>query len=85
MSGDLLPIVSWATNVEAIAEIPHLESLSLGVYDLENFRVLELIPSTVTEIGLWATRSKKPDLEPLGRFSSLKILFIEGHTKTSRS
>ena len=70
-----------ATNVDAIAEIPELESLSLGIFELEDFRVLEAIPSTLTEIFIGATRSKKPDLKPLGRFQSLKKLYIEGHNK----
>jgi len=74
-----------AKNVEAIAEIPHLESLSLGIYDLDSFRVLELLPPTLTEMYLGATRSKKPDLKPLSRFSMLKNLYIEGHTKNIES
>jgi len=68
-------------NVEAIAEIPHLESLSLGIFDLEDFRVLESLKVTLTELFLGATRSRKPDLKPLGRFVSLRRLYIEGHNK----
>jgi len=39
-----------AKNIGAIAEIPDLESLSLGVFELEGFQVLESLPSTLTEI-----------------------------------
>ncbi len=70
-----------AQNVEAIAEIPHLESLSLGIFELDDFHVLELIPSTLTSLFLSATRSKKPSLEPLSRFRALKVLHLEGQTK----
>jgi hypothetical protein len=47
-----------ATNVEAIAEIPHLESLSLGIFELKDFRILDLIPRGLTQLSLQATRSK---------------------------
>jgi len=70
-----------ATNVEAIAEIPRLESLSLGIYDLESFRVLELIPGTLTSLALGTTKSKKPNLIPLDRFRSLRVLHLEGQSK----
>jgi len=70
-----------ANNVEAIAEIPHLESLTLDIFELQDFRVLELLPATLTEMSLGATRSKKPDLKSLGRFRSLKRLYIEGQNK----
>ena len=67
-----------ASNVEAIGEIPGLQSLSLGIYDLESFRVLEL---TLTELRLGATNSRKPTLRPLERFHSLKFLYVEGPSR----
>lgn len=69
-----------AKNVGAIAEIPELESLSLGIFELQDFGVLETIPSTLTTLSLGATRSKKPHLEALARFTSLKALHIEGQS-----
>src|SRR5262245_50167714 len=71
-----------ANNVEAIAEIPDLQSLTLDIFELTDFRVLELLPATLKQIRLGATRSKKPDLKPLGRFRSLKKLYIEGQNKS---
>lgn len=69
-----------ATHVEAIAAIPHLESLSLGIFELTEFGVLERIPPTVTALSLGATRSRKPRLAPLGRLRSLRTLYLEGQS-----
>jgi hypothetical protein len=69
-----------AKNVGAIAEIPELESLSLGIFELQDFGVLDTVPANLTTLSLGATRSKKPRLEALGRFTSLKTLYIEGQS-----
>ena len=68
-----------ATNVEAVADMPHLESLSLGILEAQDFRVLERVSPSLTTLRLSATRSKKPDLAPLSRFASLTTLYLEGH------
>jgi hypothetical protein len=70
-----------AKNIAAIADIPNLESLSLGVFELEDFGVLELLSPTLTKLSLGATRSRKPSLSPLNRFRSLRVLYLEGHSK----
>lgn len=70
-----------ARNAEHIAEIPGLESLSLGIFELESFRVLDLVDPGLTTLRLGATRSKKPDLSPVDRFKRLNVVYIEGHTK----
>ena len=70
-----------ATNIDAIAELPELRSLSLGIYELDTFDVLNHVPTEVESLVLGATRSKKPDLAPLARFGSLRTASIEGHTK----
>jgi hypothetical protein len=70
-----------ATGVEAIAAIPHLESLSLGVFDLTDFSVLDRISTGLTSLSLHATRSKKPSLLSLSRFRSLRTLYLEGQSK----
>jgi hypothetical protein len=51
-----------AKNVEAIAEIPHLDSLSLGVFELADFRVLDIMAPTLSSLFLGATRSRKPSI-----------------------
>jgi hypothetical protein len=70
-----------ARGVEAIAAMSRLESLSLGIYDLKDFSVLERVSSSLTTLRLGATRSKKPSLAPLSRFPSLRVLYLEGHNK----
>jgi hypothetical protein len=69
-----------ATNADAIADMPHLEALSLGIFELQDLAVLDRVPPTLTTLGIGATHSKKPRLEPLARFQSLKTLYIEGHS-----
>lgn len=73
--------LSSVTNVEAIAQLPELDALSLGVYELDGFDVLKDLRPTLHSLSLGQTRSKKPDLAPLSRFVSLKTIYIEGHTK----
>lgn len=70
-----------ADNIEAIAEIPKLEALTLGVFELKSFAVLERISPRLTSLALGATRSKRPDLALLGRFEALRTLYLEGHNK----
>ncbi len=70
-----------ATNVEAVAEIPGLEELSLGIFELTDFSVLEHLSPRLTSLSLGATRSKKPTLESLNRFPSLRTVYLEGHSK----
>ena len=67
-------------NIEAIATIPNLETLRLGVFELKDFGVLDSIPSTLTSLSLSATRSRKLSLAPLRRFPSLKVVYLEGHS-----
>ena len=70
-----------ASGVEAIAEIPGLESLSLGIFELKDFGVLERISPGLKSLSLGATRSKRPSLSPLSKFRLLQTLYIEGHSK----
>src|SRR5262245_47550406 len=39
-----------ATNVDAIGEIPHLESLAIGIFELRDFKVLERVPPHLTRL-----------------------------------
>jgi hypothetical protein len=69
-----------AKNVGAIADIPELDSLSLGIFELQDFDVLDGVPANLRTLSLGATRSKKPRLDALGRLTSLKTLYIEGQS-----
>jgi hypothetical protein len=69
-----------AKNVEAIADMPQLESLSLGYFEPKDFILLDLAPSTLTKLSV-KTRDRKSSLASLRRFRSLKILYLEGQCK----
>jgi hypothetical protein len=70
-----------ATGVEAIAGMQGLEALSLGIYELTDFSVLERAAPGLTSLTLGATRSKRLTLTPLSRFRSLRVLYLDGHEK----
>ena len=70
-----------ANGVEYLGQIPHLEALSVGVFDLESFDFLKDVPSGLRRLALGATRSKKPRLAALARFGQLEDLFLEGQQK----
>lgn len=71
-----------ATGAEAIAELPELESLSIDIWSLENFDFLARLPSSkLTTLSLGATKSKKPKLGLLERFSELRTLYLAGQQK----
>jgi len=63
----------FATNVEAIAELPALRSLSLGIFELESFAVLDRLNPEIERLTLGATR-RKADLGALARLSNLRLL-----------
>ena len=67
-----------ASNVEAIGNIPNLAELSLDIFELQGFDVLNDVSSALSTLSLGATRSKKPRLDSLARFRSLKTLYLEG-------
>ncbi len=68
-------------NIEAIARLPALRRVGIGVFELDDFSVLDNLPSDIEAIYLGATRSRKPSLRPLDRFRDLKRLNVEGHRK----
>jgi hypothetical protein len=70
-----------ARGVEHVADLPHLESLAIGIYDLESFDFLAHIPADISELCLEHTKSKKPSLELLSRFRNLKRLYLEAQQK----
>ena len=70
-----------AIGIEHLADLQKLESLSVGIYDLENFDFLKEIPAGIRELALAATKSKKPRLDHLARFHSLTRLYLEGRQR----
>ncbi len=67
-----------AIGVENLACMKSLEELSVGIYDLQSFDFLASIPVGIRKLWLWTTKSKKPRLNHLARFHSLRLLFLEG-------
>lgn len=70
-----------ASNLDVLGQLPNLESLSVGIYSLENFKFLDSLPKSLTQLFLGSTKSKKPSLSGLSRFLKLKVLYIEGQQK----
>jgi hypothetical protein len=70
-----------AKGIDAIAEMPNLQSLVIGVYGLDNFNFLWKVTDRLTSLVLGETRSTKPDLSPLGRFKHLTRIFLVGQQK----
>ena len=66
-----------AVGIEHIAHLENLDELSVGIYDLENFDFLKLIPAGIKSLSLTATKSRKPRLDLLSRFHSLRQLYLE--------
>jgi hypothetical protein len=67
-----------ARGVENVAALENLESLSIGIFNLTNFAFLNEVPKGIRQLSLEATRSKKPRLDHLARFHSLRKLYLEG-------
>ncbi len=70
-----------AVGVEHIATMENLESLRIGIFHLADFRFLNLITTGLKRLFLGSTKSKKPDLSPLTRFTLLEEISIEGQQK----
>lgn len=70
-----------AKGLAAFGELQQLRSLTLGVYNLPDLSVLDLLPASLRSLSIDATRSKKPSLAHIGRFKSLRSLRVEGHSK----
>ncbi len=73
--------LSSAAGIDALAELPHLESLDIGILDLTDFNILAQVPQSLTALSLGATRSKRPTLTHLSRFRSLRKLYLEEQSK----
>jgi hypothetical protein len=70
-----------AVGVDALTGLSNLKELSIGIFNLESFDFLYLLPTTITELALFATFSKKPSIEAIGHFKDLKYLYLEGQQK----
>jgi hypothetical protein len=67
------------TGLENIAALSKLKSLTIGVFNLTSFDFLQAVPeSTLENLSLRSTKSKKAGLDKLLRFKKLKALHLEG-------
>lgn len=67
-----------AVGIEHVACLVNLDQLVVGVYNLEDFDFLKSIPDGIKSLTLTATKSKRPRLDALARFHSLRKLYLEG-------
>lgn len=70
-----------ASGIEIVTELNNLEELGVGIYNLENFDFLENINKNLKELYLHKTKSKKPNISSISRFTELKYLYLEGQQK----
>jgi hypothetical protein len=70
-----------AKGIEVVTELKELEELGVGIFNLDNFDFLEKINPTINELYLHQTRSKKPQIESISRFTGLKYLYLEAQQK----
>jgi len=70
-----------ASGIEAIVSLPRIRRLGIGIWNLEDLGFLNEVSDEIESISIGTTRSKKPDLAPLARFSKMKRIYLEGQRK----
>lgn len=70
-----------AKGIESVTKLEQLEYLGVGISNLESFDFLDKINPNLKELYLHNTRSKKPEIHSIERFSKLKHLYLEGQQK----
>ncbi|MBS7565750.1 hypothetical protein KHS38_15180 [Mucilaginibacter sp. Bleaf8] len=68
-------------GIEVLTGLKGLESLTIGIYELDNFDFLDGINPGLKQLSLHRTQSKKPSIDKLTRFVNLEELYLEGHFK----
>ena len=76
-----LSSIHHAINVESVTELPHLEELTVGIFDLTSFDFLRDVSAGLRGLSLGETNSKRPRLRYLERFRDLEWVHIERHKK----
>ncbi|HZK81924.1 MAG TPA: hypothetical protein VFC46_12675 [Humisphaera sp.] len=71
-----------AKGIDCLGALENLESLSVGIYNLETFDFLNSLPNRkLKELILGPTKSRKPTLRDVMRFNDLRKLHIDGQQK----
>jgi hypothetical protein len=68
-------------GLEALKDLKNLSTLSLGIENLTSFDFLKDINSGLKILSLGKTKSSKPDISVIERFSELTDLTVCGHKK----
>lgn len=68
-------------GVDQLRNLGDLDSLCVGIWELQSFDFLRDVSPSLRRLSLLQTKSRKPELSLLERFSGLKTLFIESHKK----
>ena len=77
-SADCLKSVN---GIENILELKNIETLGIGIFDLESFDILENINPNLKRLYLYQTKSKKPKIDSIKRFKNLECLYLENQSK----
>jgi len=77
-SADCLKSVN---GIENILELKNIETLGIGIFDLESFDILENINPNLKRLYLHQTKSKKPKIDSIKRFKNLECLYLENQSK----
>lgn len=70
-----------AKGIEVVTELKNLETLGIGIFELDNFDFLYEINPNLKQLYLHQTRSKKPKIDAIARFANLKELYLEAQSK----
>lgn len=70
-----------AQGFENILELKNIETLGIGIFDLESFDILENINPNLKKLYLHQTKSKKPKIDSIKRFKNLECLYLESQSK----
>ncbi|MFA6087394.1 hypothetical protein [Mucilaginibacter sp.] len=70
-----------AKEIEVVTELKNLETLGVGIFELDNFDFLYEINPGLKELYLQQTRSKKPKIDAIARFVHLEELYLEAQSK----
>lgn len=69
-------------GIESLGALQNIESLSVGIFNLDNFDFLRSLPKEkIRKLFLGATRSKRPSLGYLDNFHNLKTLYLQSQQK----
>ncbi|WP_129716052.1 hypothetical protein [Pedobacter sp. SYP-B3415] len=70
-----------AKEIEVVTELKNLETLGVGIFELDNFDFLYEINPNLKQLYLHQTRSKKPKIDAIARFVNLEELYLEAQSK----